>query len=115
LFLGGFKITKPSTPKIGAIYRIDANIHSEFKKICRREDVSMTGKHEEWEALYVQLHREGNPQLMLQVFLPAKAKALVLCNWLDGSKEGMVHCRKKGLWIDAKQCYGCEKNRLRKK
>lgn len=75
----------------------------------------MTSKHEEWEALYVQLHREGNPQLMLQVFMPKKAKPLVRCSFVDGFKEGQVLCnRKGGLWIDAKTCYGCEKNRLRK-
>ena len=75
----------------------------------------MTSKHEEWEALYVQLHREGNPQLMLKMFLPKKAKPIVRCLYLEGSKEGEVLCRKKGMWIDAKQCYSCEKNRLRKK
>jgi len=112
--MGGFKITEPSKPKISALYYIEPNTHKEFKKICGREDVSMTSKHEEWEALYVQLHREGNPQQMLKQFLPKQAKPLVLCSFLDGSKEGEVHCRYKGLWIDAKQCYVCKHNRLRK-
>ena len=75
----------------------------------------MNQKLEGWVRHYVQLHKKGNPQLMIETFLPHRAKPLVLCNFLDGSKEGEVHCRYKGLWIDAKECYSCEKNRLRKK
>ena len=93
---------------------MEANLHNEFKKICQREDEPMTTKIEGWMRQYVQLHKQGNPQLMMEVFLPEKAKARVLCSWLDGSREGEVHCRKKGLWVDAKQCYVCKFNRLRK-
>jgi len=33
--------------------------------------------------------------------------------WLDWLAEGEVLCPKKGMWIDAKQCYACGNNRLR--
>ena len=107
-------MVEPSKPKKRTTFYFEPNLHNEFKEICRREGIPMTQKHEEWERHYVQLHKEGNPQQMLEVFLPEKAKARVLCNWLDGSRQGEVHCRKKGMWIDAKQCYGCKNNRLRK-
>jgi len=64
---------------------------------------------------YVQLHRKGNPQLMIETFLPKRAKPMVRCLYLEGSKEGEVLCRKKGMWIDANRCYGCGNNRLTKK
>lgn len=97
------------------MFYIDPNVHRDFKEICSREDESMTSKLEAWVRLYVQQHKKGNPQLMLPEFMPHKARPFVLCNMLDGFKEGEVHCQRRGLWVDAKECYGCERNRLRRK
>ena len=94
---------------------MDVDEWQSFKEICRREDEPMSQKLEDWIRQYVMVHKKGNPQLMIETFLPEKAEPRVLCSWLDGSRLGEVHCRKKGVWLDAKKCYSCKLNRLRRR
>ncbi len=89
----------------------------DFKKICRREGQSMSGKLEGFMQRYVQSHKPGNPQLTMTSYVkPEEPQPMrALCNFLNGAlSDGRVHCRRAGMWVPGVRCYSCERNMLRK-
>ena len=108
-------MNEPNQPKHRTTFYVTKQVWKDFKTILFREGESASSKIEGWVQHYVMLHKRGNPQLMIETFLPEKAEPRVLCSWLDGLRQGEVHCRKKGVWLDAKNCYSCKLNRLRRR
>jgi hypothetical protein len=62
-------MTEGIVPKRRTTIYLDPNLHKEFKKICFREDESMSIKLERWIARYIAVHEQGNPQLRLESFI----------------------------------------------
>jgi hypothetical protein len=107
-----------SNPKIRTNIYIDERTYAEFKRICRREGVKMSGKFEDFAKHYVQAHSAGNPQLSISAYVkPEEPQPMrVLCLFIDGAmSDGRVHCKRAGRWVPGVSCYSCEKNLLRKK
>lgn len=66
-------------PKTRTTLYINANIWKEFKKICFREEESMSEKVEKFCARYVAIHQKGNPQLRLEPFIGEIKKVCFRC------------------------------------
>jgi len=110
-------MSKTAQKKRTNIY-ITTSTFKQFKKICRREGVKISGKLEDFMQHYNQAHTPGNPQLTIAVYAKPKEPQpmRVLCLFIDGAlSDGQVHCKRAGAWIPGVRCYSCEKNLLRKK
>lgn len=110
---------KPASPSLKkrTCFNIEEAILQSFKKICEREGETMSDKVQKFMVHYNQAHSNGNPQLRISVYAkPEEPSPLrVLCDFLSGAtSEGLVNCRRKGLWVKGVTCYSCEKNKLRK-
>jgi len=66
-------------PKRRTTLYIDPNIWYEFKKICFREEESMSQKVEKFCARYIAIHQKGNPQLRLEPFIGEIKKVCFRC------------------------------------
>jgi len=74
--------TQGMRPKLRTTIYVDPNLWREFKRICLREEDSMSRKLERFIARYVAVHSPGNPQLPLTRFVgevPQKE-----CFWCHG-------------------------------
>lgn len=69
-------------PKTRTTLYIDPNIWKEFKKICGREEESMSEKLEKFCARYIAIHQKGNPQLRLEPFIGEVKKVCYCCEGL---------------------------------
>lgn len=54
-------------------------IWQEFKRICQREDESISHKLRKFIARYVAIHRKGNPQLRLEPFIGEASQVCFRC------------------------------------
>jgi hypothetical protein len=93
--------------------------HAIFKKICQREDDSMSDKIGEFVHQYNLQHGHGNPQKLMTRYvqiedLPILRIPNVLCNFIIGvTKDRQILCRKRGSeYHSQKVCAECEFNRL---
>lgn len=68
-----------SRPKKRTTIYIEPNLWREFKKICFREDQSMSEKIQRFIARYVAVHIQGNPQLLLARFVGDIKKTCFFC------------------------------------
>jgi len=66
-------------PKTRTTLYIDPNVWKAFKKICGREERSMSQKIESFCARYVAVHLKGNPQLRLEPFFGDVHKKCFRC------------------------------------
>jgi len=92
----------------------------QFIEVCKREGEAASNKLDKWIQRYVQIHRPGNPQLLLNTFLKptAPSPVKVACKYIRGAlSDGRVYCTRGGggMWIKGLKCYSCPENWLRKK
>ena len=103
--------------KRGNIYVLE-EVWKEFLKICRREGQNASQKLEAFMQVYIQQHKNGNPQLLLTHYVKFEEPQpmRVLCIYCQGAlTEGKVFCQKLGMWVPGVKCYSCKNNRLRRK
>lgn len=103
--------------KVKTCFTIEKAVFKAFKEISIREGAEMNLKVEKFMQQYNLAHGNGNPQLRISTYAkPDEPSPLrVLCDFLNGAlSDGMVHCRRRGLWVKGLNCYSCEKNSLRK-
>ena len=83
-------MVEPSFPKKRTTIYLEPNIHNEFKKICFREQESMSQKIEKYVARYVAVHMKGNPQLRLAPFI---GKTTHTCFRCEGKFPILIHVK----------------------
>lgn len=73
------KLSDGIKPKTRTTLYIDPNVWKEFKKICFREEESMSNKVEKFCARYIAIHQKGNPQLRLEPFIGKISQVCYRC------------------------------------
>jgi len=88
----------------------------ELKEILKREGKSFSEWIRENAETYVNMHRRGNPQLLITHYAkPEEPQPMrVLCIYCQGAlTDGRVFCQKRSMWVPGVSCYSCRFNQLR--
>ncbi len=83
-------MTEASIPKARSTIYIEPNLWKTFKKVCDREDKSMSEMLEGFIARYVAVHAKGNPQLLLEPFIGETKKICYNCR---GKFPVLIHVK----------------------
>jgi len=73
--------------KIRTTLYVEKEIWKAFKKICFREEKSMSEKIEKWMARMCVVHGDGNPQLLLDSFGVTVTK---ICWKCEGARVALI-------------------------